>query len=117
MADAKEELTRALSAVAKTLNARFTLNGKPLTHEEAFSDKGMLPGLTRRADQLASLTIGYGLGASFEDDSEAKLGTKVSFDDSTPNSLRLLYITDIIHQLMDSAPSKDSTPLDELMYD
>lgn len=117
MADAKEELIRALTAIAKSLNARFTLNGKPLSYEEVFADKGLLPGLVKRADQLASLTIGYGLGASYEDDSEAKLGTKVTFDDSTPNSLRLMYITDIIHQLMESAFSRDSISLDELMYD
>jgi intracellular multiplication protein IcmS len=45
------------------------------------------------------------------------LGQKVKFDAYTPEVLRLLCITDVIHELAKSSPSKDAIPLDELLYD
>ena len=111
------ELSKKLCAVAKTLKANFTLNGKPITYEEVFSDTGLLPALTKRADQLASLCLGYGIGATYEDVEQSKTGVKVKFDDVTPNILRYLCITDVVSELMQAAASKDLTPLDELMYD
>lgn len=111
------ELSKKLSAVAKAMKVKFTLNSKPISYEEVFSDVGLLPGLARRADQLCSLCLGYGIGATFEDTEGAKLGVKVKFDDVTPDVLRLLCLCDVINELMNSAPSRDVTPLDELMYD
>ncbi len=99
------------------MNAKFYLNDRFLTYDEVFSETGMLPGLTKRADQLCSLCLGYGLGATFEDAEGALLGTRVIFDTVTPQSLRLLCIIDVISELIHGGPSKDYTPLDELMYD
>ena len=54
---------------------------------------------------------------SFNDAEGALLGIEVVFDEVTPNSLRLLCMTDVMNELISGGPSKDYTPLDELMYD
>ena len=111
------ELTNKLCAIAKALNANFMLHGKPIPHEEVFSAAGLLPAISKRADQLASLCLGYGIGVTFEDVEGSKLGIKAKFDDVTPNILRYLCITDVICEIMNNAPSRDAISLDELMYD
>lgn len=111
------DLKKQLMLVSKALKANFTLNGKSITPQEVFSEMGLLPAMARRADQLCSLCLGYGIGISFEDSESTTLGVKVSFDDITPNVLRLLMLTDVICELVQTAPSLDVTPLDELLYD
>lgn len=111
------EISKKLMAVAKAMNTNFTLKGRSIALTEIFSDTGLLPGLTKRADQLASLCFGYGLGANFEDTEKSLLGVKVSFDDFTPDALRIFCIVDVLFELKKSAPSSDEVPLDELMYD
>ena len=103
--------------IARTMNAKFYLNDRFLSHEDVFSPTGLLPALARRADQLASLCLGYGLGVTFEDSTEALLGLRVVFDEVTPRALRLLYLTDIVNELIQGGMSSDYTALDELMYD
>ena len=99
------------------MNAKFYLNDRFMSHEEIFDVKGMLPAFARRADQLSLLCLGYGLGVSFQDSESAILGIEAVFDEVTPNSLRLVCITDVMAELIAGGPSKDYTPLDELMYD
>jgi len=111
------DLTKQLSALAKKLNANFTFNDRPMSYQEVFSETGLLPAIARRADQLCSLCLGYGIGISFDEAEKSVLGVKVTFDEITPNILRLLCIADVISELIFSAPSRDKTPLDELMYD
>jgi len=111
------ELKKGLHAVAKTLKATFTLNGRVITYEEVFSEVGLLPAIARRADQLCSLCLGYGIGVSFHEVEQSLLGVKASFDEVTPNILRYLCITDVICELIQSGGSTAQTPLDELMYD
>lgn len=111
------ELTKQLCAIAKKLNANFTFNERPMSYMEVFSETGLLPAIARRADQLCSLCLGYGIGISFDEAEKSVLGVKVAFDDITPSILRLLCITDVVSELIFSAPSRDRTPLDELMYD
>lgn len=110
-------LTRKFISIAKSLGASFTLNGKPITMEEVFADTGLLPAISRRADQLCSLCLGYGIGVSFEEVEKSLLGVQVIFDDVTPNVLRFLCIADVLCELIHAGPSPSSTPLDELMYD
>jgi intracellular multiplication protein IcmS len=112
-----EDLVKQLCAIAKKLNANFTFNDRPMSYKEVFDPSGLLPAIARRADQLCSLCLGYGIGVSFEEVEKSILGVSVTFDDVTPNILRLLCITDIISELIFAAPSRDRTPLDELMYD
>lgn len=111
------EISKQLIALATALKVRFTFNGKPLTQEEVFSRTGLLPGLAKRADQLSSLCLGYGIGASFADAEKTLLGTEVSFDEVTPNILRILCITDVLMEFIKSSSSKELISLDELMYD
>ncbi len=111
------DIQRDLVAIAHALNANFTLNDRPISFEEVFKDTGLLPALARRADQLCSLCLGYGIGVSFEDVEKALLGVRVNFDEVTPNVLRYLCLLDVLYELIASGPSPDRTPLDELMYD
>lgn len=111
------DISKQLCAVAKAMGANFSFNDRPMTYKEVFSDTGLLPAMARRADQLSSLCLGYGIGISFDEAEDSLLGIRVSFDDVTPNTLRLLCIVDVVTELVLSAPTRDVTPLDELMYD
>lgn len=110
-------LTNEMICIAKTLRCNFTLREQPVPYEQVFADTGLLPALARRADQLSSFCLGYGLGVSFEDQQGTMIGSRVKFDDATPNALRLLCLTDVLIEIMQQAPSRDLTPLDDLMYD
>ncbi len=111
------KLQQGLTFIAKSLNANFILKERILSYDEVFSEVGLLPAIARRADQLCSLCLGYGIGVSFEEVEGTVLGVKVTFDDVTPNILRYMCITDILHELISHAPSTAVTPLDELLYD
>ena len=111
------DLQKQLAMVAANMQAKFYLNNRFVSFDEVFSPTGLLPAIARRADQLCSLWLGYGLGISFQDAEGSLLGTRVVFDDVTPSTLRLLCMVDVINELIQGAPTKDYTPLDELMYD
>lgn len=113
----EKDLSKCMALIAKRMNAKFYLNDRFISFEEVFSNKGLLPAFARRADQLCSLCLGYGLGLSFIDAEGALLGTEVVFDDVTPNTLRLLCMTDVMNELIQGGPNRDYTALDELMYD
>ncbi len=113
----ERDISKCMAVIAGSLNAKFYLNDRFVSFDEVFADTGLLPALTKRADQLCSLCLGYGLGATYDETEGALLGTRVVFDDVTPNTLRLLCITDVVNELIQGGPSKDHTPLDELMYD
>lgn len=112
-----EIITSKLVDVAKVLQCRFTVKDQTIDYEKVFSEKGLLPAIMRRADQLSSFCLGYGLGVTFEEAQGAMLGVIVKFDEATPMSLRLLCAADVLIELMQQAPSRESTPLDDLMYD
>jgi intracellular multiplication protein IcmS len=111
------DMSAKLCAIAKKMGANFTLKGRPIPYEEVFSDAGLLPGLAKRSDQLASLCLGYGLGATYDDAESSLLGVKVSFDEFTPDVLRLLCIMDTLYEMVKTSPSPQDVALDELMYD
>lgn len=111
------DLAPGLIKIAKAMKANFTLNDRVISFEEVFKDTGLLPAISRRADQLCSLCLGYGIGISFDEAEKSLLGVKVVFDDVTPNVLRYMCITDVLYELINGAPNKDAAPLDELMYD
>lgn len=111
------DLKKILSNLVKTENVKFMLGGKPISSEEVFADVGLLPAIARRADQLCSLCLGYGIGVTFIEADDAMLGVKVQFDEVTPNVLRLLCIYDIVLGIVNASSSKDQVDLDELMYD
>jgi len=112
-----EALRKQIMDLSKAMGASYLLNDKMLSYDEVFADEGMLPAIARRADQLCSLCLGYGIGVSFEESEKSRLGNKVIFDDVTPNVLRLLCIADVLAELIAASPSPERTALDELMYD
>src|SRR3990167_2145276 len=101
-------LSNKLSAMTKQIGANFTLKGRPISYTEMFADTGLLPGLVKRADQLASLCLGYGLGATYEDVEKSLLGVKVTFDEFTPDVLRLFCILDVLNELIKNSPMKET---------
>ena len=111
------ELSQHLQQIARKMNVEFTLKGAKILPDQIFSTAGLLPGLVKRADQLASLCFGYGLGMKIEEDEQALLGVTVTFDDYTPDVLRLLCIVDSLQELINMSPSASEISLDELMYD
>ena len=111
----KKDLSFILCQVSKQMNAKFYLLERMISYEEVFSPTGLLPAMVRRADQLSSLCMGYGLGASYKDTEQGLLGAEVIFDEETPLSLRLIFIVDVIYELINASPSADFTPLDELL--
>jgi len=111
------EVQKALIKISQQLNANYTLNERSLVYDEVFSDVGLLPGLARRADQLCMLVLNYGIGVTYEEHEGAILKKKVMFDDTTPNVIRVMCLTDVICELVSLAPSRASTPLDELLYE
>jgi intracellular multiplication protein IcmS len=111
------DMSEYVGKIARTMGARFVLNGRPMTIEEVFAPTGLLPAIARRADQLSSLCLGYGIGITFEETEGSVLGVKVIFDDITPNVLRMLCIADVLSELVQATPNGDMTPLDQLMYD
>ena len=111
------DISKSMSLISARMNAKFYLNDRFVSFDEVFADTGLLPAIARRADQLCSLCLGYGLGVSFDEAENAMLGTRVIFDEVTPNVLRLLCMTDVVNELIQGGPSRDYTPLDELMYD
>lgn len=113
----EKSISKNMAVIAGSLSAKFYLNDRFMGYDEVFSETGLLPAIARRADQLCSLCLGYGLGLSFTDAENALLGNRVSFDEVTPNALRLLCMTDVVSELIQGGPSRDYTPLDELMYD
>ena len=113
----EKNIAKYMIKIAAALNAKFYLNERFISYDEVFSYTGLLPAIARRADQLCSLCLGYGLGITFRDVENALLGTQVVFDEVTPTMLRLLCITDVVNELIQGGPSRDHTPLDELMYD
>lgn len=111
------DVAKHITALMQTLNVKFTFNGKVLPYEEVFSTRGLLPGLARRADQLCSLCLGYGIGVTFEEVEKTPLGKEVRFDEVTPMVLRLLCLYDVLNEIVKNAANKEAVALDELMYD
>ena len=111
------DISQQLVKIAKNMGARFSLNSRPMTLEEVFLPTGLLPGIARRADQLSSLCLGYGIGANFEQTEGTALGLKVIFDDITPKVLRMLCLVDVLFELTKATPKGEMTSLDQLMYD
>ncbi|HEV2524063.1 MAG TPA: type IV secretion IcmS family protein [Gammaproteobacteria bacterium] len=111
------DISTQLAAVAKAMGCQYTIKGEPVTYEHVFSTMGLLPAILRRADQLCSFCLGYGLGLTFERSESATLSVTVLFDPVTPTTLRLLCATDVLHEFMQQAPSPTKIALDDLMTD
>ena len=112
-----QELQQKLASISRYMGVTFTLKSSPITTTEMFAETGLMPGLVKRADQLASLCFGYGLGATYEDAEKSLLGTTIKFDTFTPDILRIFCIIDVLHELVRNSPDRRVIALDELLYD
>ncbi len=110
-------LLETLSKLVKNKGVDFSFGGKAISNEEVFSDVGLLPALAKRADKLSLLCLGYGIGVSFSDSDQTTLGIKVQFDSVTPNVLRLMFIYEVVLDLIESSFENKQVSLDELLYD
>ena len=104
-----------IMAIAKVMNCKFTVKSEEIAIEKAFSAVGLLPAIMRRADQLCSFCMGYGLGLTFDRADNSMLGVSVQFDNKIPISLRLLCFTDVILEIVHTSSSSQLVPLDSLM--
>lgn len=112
-----KEIVDNLSRVMKKLGISFTIKGRPATYTEIFSDASLMPAIARRADQLCSLCLGYGIGVTFEDAPSNMTGLSVKFDTISPDAVRYLCLIDVLTELAKASPDKRATSLDELLYD
>ena len=96
----ERDLSKCMTLIAASMNAKFYLNDRFVSFDEVFVDTGLMPAIAKRADQLCSLCLGYGLGATYDEAEGALLGIRVVFDEVTPNVLRLLCMTDVMNELI-----------------
>lgn len=117
MTTSKDDIAKQVAAIAKELGCKFTLKGNPIEPDEIFTEKTLLPAIMRRADQLCSFCLGYGLGVDFARADGTMLGVTINFDDKGPASLRLLCAADVLVEIVQNASSTQAVALDELMLD
>jgi intracellular multiplication protein IcmS len=117
MTSLKANLPLQIAAIAKELGCKYTLKGSEVNPAEVFTVKGLLPAIMRRADQLCSFCLGYGLGVDFSRADGTTLGVTVNFDDKGANALRLLCAADVLVEIIQNSPNPQQVPLDELMLD
>jgi intracellular multiplication protein IcmS len=111
-----DEFSKQLACIAQELGAKFSLRGESLPVEKVFSVNGLLPPLARRADQLCTFCLGYGLGITFSAATNSMTGTTIDLDNKISSSLRLLCITDVLIEMLQTSDSR-TIVLDELMLD
>jgi intracellular multiplication protein IcmS len=106
-----------MKIMADLLGCKFELFGKPITAEKVFAEDGLLPSFAKRAESLSTFVLNKTLGVSYQKITGSVAGIKVSFDDSIPNSYRMLCMLDVLIELIHQSPSPKNIKLDELLYD
>jgi len=117
MTTSKEEIGLQVAAIAKEIGCKFSVKGEEIEADKAFADTGLLPAIMRRADQLCSFCLGYGLGVDFSRADGTMLGVAVNFDDKGASALRLLCAADVLMEIVQNSPDPQMVSLDELMLD
>lgn len=113
----KHDIGQQVAAIAKELGCKFTLKGAVVEPKDVFTVNGLLPAIMRRADQLCSFCLGYGLGVDFSRADGTTLGVTVNFDDKGASALRLLCAADVLVEIVQNSPNAQQVALDELMLD
>lgn len=111
------DIYKCMALIADKMQIKFSINSKPLTSIEVFAHNGMFPAIIKRADQLSSFCLGSGLGLTFENTPTGMTGTKAIMDSSVSNAYRIMCMTEILCELMESSPNPKQLALDNLMYD
>ena len=117
MTTSKQDIATQVGAIAKELGCKYSLKGEVVDPMQVFTVKGLLPAIMRRADQLCSFCLGYGLGVDFSRADGTTLGVTVNFDDKGSSSLRLLCAADVLVEIVQNSPNPQQVALDELMLD
>ena len=113
----RKTIAEILMKIMEAEKVEFAMKDRNLSYQEVFSDKGLLPAMAKRADNLCSLALGYGIGAEFTKEKASTTGSAVSFDSSVPQALTILMIYDVIKDIMLANAKGKKTILDELLYD
>lgn len=111
------DIYKCMALIADRMQIKFSMNHKPLTALEVFAENGMFPPIIKRADQLSTFCLGSGLGVTFENTPNGMTGTKAILDKNVSNAYRIMCMTEIICELMESSPTPRQIALDNLMYD
>lgn len=111
------DIYKCMALVADQMQLKFTMNNKPLTSIEVFAEHGMFPAIIKRADQLSCFCLGTGLGIKVEQAATSMMGTRAVMDDTVSNAYRIMCMTEILCELIESSPNPKLLALDNLMYD
>lgn len=108
--------TEQLVAIANHMQWRFKLKGDNITPEEVFAHNGLLPGIAKKANQMALLCAGADIGAQISEDKNSTLGKTVTFEKEQLSLPAILFIFD---QIMEMSKLGDglAISLDDLLYD
>lgn len=106
-----------MTNIARLLGCGFQVYGSDVPSEKVFDVQGLLPAFSKRAERLSLFVLQKPLGLSFVKNSAAMGGIVVKFDDTVPNSYRLLCLVDVLIELIHESPSKKQIKLDSLLYD
>ena len=117
MTTSKDDIALQVAAVAKELGCKYTLKGTVVNPQDVFTVSGLLPAIMRRADQLCTFCLGYGLGVDFSRADGTTLGVTINFDEKSPSALRLLCAADVLVEIVQNSPNPQQVPLDELLLD
>jgi intracellular multiplication protein IcmS len=112
-----EDFSKQLVCIAQELGANFSLRGERIAPEKVFSSTGLLPPIMRRADQLCTFCLGYGLGLTFSSSSGSMTGSSIDLDAKVSSSLRLLCVTDVLVEMLQNSADNKTIVLDEMMLD
>lgn len=112
-----QELCSLLIDYSMRKNINYTLRGNPISLPEIFSITGLLPAIAKRADHIASLCFGKGIGVDFIQQEKTTLGYSMSLDSNAPPFIILITIIDILEEITKNAPQPQRVALDELLYD
>jgi intracellular multiplication protein IcmS len=106
-----------IKTMADLLGCKFEIFGKPISSDKVFAEDGLLPAFTKRAESLSTFVLNKTLGVTYQKVSGSVSGLKVSFDESVPNSYRILCMLDVLIELIHQSSSAKNIKLDELLYD
>lgn len=111
------DIYKCMALIADRMQVKFTLNNKTMTSSEVFAENGMFPAIIKRADQLSAFCLGTGLGLGYEESANSLLGTRAIMDNTVSNAYRIMCMTEILYELVESSPNPRLLALDNLMFD
>lgn len=112
-----DNISNAMVLIAKKLDVKFVFKGSPISSEKVFNAAGLLSRLTRRANQLSELCLGYTLGETIYQEEAGLAGERIIFDDLVPNPLRVIFLTNSLFDLLEEGSAGKIINLDELLND